>query len=363
MVVANPFAVGESDRSPSGGVVPVLDTNSLLNNSAVVIDGLKVNIVDTSSGQTLRSFETGGSFMWATLRASAGELLISDVTDGGVGRLSVYDVESGTELRQQIAMPNRVVSNLGYDPAMQLSTDEGTLFYESRTSICPQGGDSSACDVYSVGVIDLSKGVQVASVELPQNCGYGRLAPFGQSDTLITCPNVASVVTVRSSGAMEQLGSFTRPSYPAPVDGARGPNVVFGGVVQDSPFMLFSDGSILSTDGSDSALLPADQRVDIWSSSQTASGTLVVAYAERSNLVYDKSGMPTVRGILIVDPLHPRGAVNYSFEDGISYVYPISDNRLALLNRDAGTIQVDSITPSGLVTDQNFSASAYWIAK
>jgi hypothetical protein len=248
-------------------------------------------------------------------------------------------------------MRERVVSTSGYDPGMALSADERTLYYESRVSpSCPSGGDAAACDVYSIVLIDLDTGAPTTATSIPPNCGYGRLAPLGEADVLVTCPYTSETYDVLSSGATEKIATFLG-GYP----------VVFGGKVDGRPFLLAGDGRVLFDDGTTVRILDSSQHIEQWSSTQLASGALLVAYSGAEE-TYDNTGMPMVESVQIIDPLQPAFAKSYALPADISYVYPLPGDRLALLNRNAATIEIDALTPTGLAKERTFPSDATWIA-
>jgi hypothetical protein len=65
---------------------------------------------------------------------------------------------------------------------------------------------------------------------------------------------------------------------------------------------------------------------------------------------------------LIINPLQSAFAKSYALPADISHVYSLPGDRLALLNRNAATIEIDSLTPAGLAKERTFPSDATWIA-
>ncbi len=332
------------------GEAGVLDSDDLRNDSALTISGNSIGVVSLTSGQSLRTVAPGGDSPWAVLRPSAKQLLVSDVTQDG-GRLRIYAIERDPTLVREVPMTARLLSTSGYDPAMALSADERTLYYESVIQPnCPRGSDAAVCDIYAIQLINLETGNTTEASGLPANCGYARLAPLGGTDALVTCPYTSDTYEAHSSGLVEKIAKFLG-GYP----------VIFGGYTHDRPFLLSGDGRVLFDDDTSVRLLQAGQRVESWSSWQLPSGDLLVAYSGGEE-AYDDIGFPMVQGVLIVDPLETESAKDYTLPADTSYVYPLPGKRLALLNRNAGTIEIDALTADGLVKERQFASDATWIA-
>ena len=252
---------GSSDSPPAQPLgktnlsAPVRLTPSQVAQDAVLsVSGLSVSVVDTKSGQELADVTPGGSFIWATLRPSANQLLVSDVLDDGTSRLLTYDLSTGENLSTN-PLANRAVSTFGFDQRFVLNDTGSLLFYLARADRCPTGGDAAYCDVHSIGIVDVEKGTTIRSAELPTNCGYAQIVPSEGDSVVVTCRNIARLVRVASDATVTAIASFDFPSLVPDRNGAASANAVIGDTLGAASYMVFDDGTVKWDNGNTTDIL------------------------------------------------------------------------------------------------------------
>lgn len=151
--------------------------------------------------------------------------------------LRVVDLQNGLSTKIDIPLRDRIEYTV-FSPGLELSQDELYVYYLKRTSCSP----GPLCDDYSVGVIDLEAGREVASSSLPRNCGFALLMPQGASSVLAMCPEIGSLFQITSVGATVPVAAFKRPPREGAGEGALA-WPIYGGVVDDTYYMIFDDGT------------------------------------------------------------------------------------------------------------------------
>ena len=173
-----------------------------------------LSVTNANTGEVVGSIETA-AYPTALLRTSRLELLVSDIViDGGASfrpRLQIIDTSDGFSVKRTVPLPDRITYTI-FAPLMGLSTDNHLLYYRKRPEDC--AGPPELCHIFSVGVIEIDSGLEVAEATLPRNAGYALLVPHGSTSMLAMCPEISRIVEVSSGGAVAEVASFTPP----PVD-------------------------------------------------------------------------------------------------------------------------------------------------
>jgi hypothetical protein len=307
-----------------------------------------VRLLDLSNGQLLGTVQVGYNPM-AVLRKSKAELLVSDVTVEARGKarsiLRVLDLQNGLSTKAEIPLPNRIEYTI-FSPGLALSQNEFYAYYLKRASCSP----GPLCDEYSVGVIDLEAGKEVASASLPRNCGFALLTPRGASTVLAMCPEISSLFEITPAGVTTPLASFTRPPREAAGEGVLA-WPIYGGVVNNTHYMIFDDGTAQFQSGAGTDILKVDllpQRnlrfngIQRWQLDD-----------QRAILGFSEDAGEVMTGAILFDASVPALPRILRLPLGTGYLAPMGSSKIAALHQ-GGVSVIDLNT--GLETAGPFEA-------
>lgn len=215
-----------------------------------------ISVTNTVTGEVIGDVETA-AYPTALLRTSRAELLVSDIViHGGASlnpRLRIIDISDGFSVKRSIALPHRIAYTI-FAPTMTLSNDGLLIYYLKRTEECP--GPSELCDTFSIGIIELDTGLQVAEGILPRNAWYALLIPRGLASMLAMCPEISRIVEVTSDGAVSEVASFTPPTIDLGTGSGAFARPIYAGIsANQQPYMLFHNGTLKIDSGATLHLL------------------------------------------------------------------------------------------------------------
>lgn len=222
-------------------------------------------------------------------RQSQHELLVS--YGGADSSLLVFDTANRLALKEQINLPNRINYNVYAPYGMALSGDQQHLFYLAQQSHaelpeCNQPHSNAAvCDLVSVAIVDLARGMVTSQTALPQDCGYASLNPVGATDVIATCTNTDPIQEINAQGQIVKHDNMS----------GRG---LFGFLTAQGGFAaVLRDGTVVTHnhDGtySRTAALPAGAQVDPTSQ--------VAMYAEGQLFIPYSSNQKNTKGFVLFD--------------------------------------------------------------
>ncbi|MCH8815472.1 MAG: hypothetical protein IH957_10335, partial [Chloroflexi bacterium] len=291
-----------------------------------------IHLASASTGEAFGSVQTT-AYPSALLRKSRSELLTSDVVidaeQNANARLQVLDLSDGLAVKQTIPLPHRIAYTI-FSPPMTLSQDERYLYYLKRTEECE--GPTELCDVFSVGVIDLQIGIEIASGILPRHSGYALLIPLGSSNMLAMCPEISQLVEISTSGAVTEIAAFTPP----PVDlgtgtGAFARPIYAGITVGGLPFMLFHDGTVKLGTGPNGG-----QSIGLLSQQNSVFNGITRWHLGegRAILGLDNDFSGELTGAILFDSAHPGRAEFLSLPDGTTFLAPLAEGKIVAMAGD-----------------------------
>ncbi len=159
----------------------------------------QVRLLSSTSGDEVGRVLTSWGQM-ATIRRSAGELLISDVVpvDGGRGkrvRLLVFDLNGGLQLKRELELKNRLEYTI-FSQRIHLSPDETVLYYETHDYVA---------ELWDVGIVRLdSPAASIADVTFPKTCFFPTMDVTAAGAT-VACRN-GDIYLATPSGAVTHIG-------------------------------------------------------------------------------------------------------------------------------------------------------------
>jgi hypothetical protein len=226
-------------------------------------DAPTITWVDTDLGAVTAIIAVSGASPGVAVRASAGELLVSDTE--GEGRLLVFDMANGLALKASIDLPGQINSITGLSP-LQLSGDEKTLLYTRRAappvepncSVTSISGGTFPCDSYVLVAVSFESETPYISGSLVVESGCRpAVFPSGDSDFAVRCVD-GSVLMVNadldilsrvSLAAAAEAGSLHPQSNSLPFHAP----LTYAGLTANGDLLgLFRDGwgVELASDGS-----------------------------------------------------------------------------------------------------------------
>ena len=325
----------------------------------------QVSVIDAASGVVRGTIATGYT-PWVSTRASHHELLVSQAFGPGPGEndptLRIYDLNDITRTPRVIAMPGRSSQiPVTYTPSMALSADENLLYYETRSSQCPDGGDAALCDVPGIAVIDLDAGTQVGQASLSVGCSPALIRPIGASDVLAMCEQSSgsghSLITRASPSGSAQVAEFPLRI----VDGNQQRVDGFGVTADGAYYVAYRDGGVAVSDGRVVAdLIPAGARLGLDTGSRIGAAGTLFAYGAGSGGAYDS--------LLIFRTDDPASSRQIKLPFSVSDVAAIDEHRVALLpaTDDHQTpsmrlVVFDLVSEAIVGTETALPASAQWL--
>ena len=325
-------------------------------------------LIDPLAGIVIGSVDSGYK-PGVLLRRTSEQLLVSQSFGPGLGRadessLAVFDLDDLSSPSAIIPMPGRP-SYTVYSPYAVLSRDERYLYYPRVASICPDGGDSAVCDKWSVGIIDLDAGKQVAQAEIGLGC-----APRIQVDSqvedaaLVTCGNVAmslveftpdvvGLMRISPDGTTSELGAFPgrRP------DGAIG-SVLFAGVRADGTyFAVYKYGAVFNAGGEEAVidLLPEeDGEFGFNTGAALGSEGYLLASRARSDHYFSH--------VLVLNAAEPEVFQTFEVPFPFDHLALIDDRHVALLHSFGYEISILDIETGSVTSALTLSRSVEWLS-
>lgn len=338
-------------RGAAGTTATGVDTR-LAPRSAVAAfneDGSEITLVNPDDGSTL-GHVTAGYRPSVVVRASADQVLISQSfgpgPDAPTPTLKIFSLHNLTTPIVTLAMPDRATP-IVYFPAMVLSADEQFLYYVKIRSSCPAGGDptstsggGSACDLPSIGVVDLNSDREVGAAELPVGCSFPELARVSASEALATCQTSSVILTrVSAAGTAQEVARFpmrtgARPANPVIADLDRNGNY----------YVLYRDGVLLrSPDDPGTQLLkrPGDD-IGFNTPSLTDNNLWVAAYG---------SGDGAYDGLLVMSRDDPSDVQTIQLSPSIDFVTAWRSNSVVLLREGISRAAIFDLTTRVVTRD------------
>jgi hypothetical protein len=253
----------------------------LVPRSAVAVfneDGSEITLLNPDAGSTL-GHVTAGYRPSVVVRSSADQVLISQAfgpgSDAGTPTLTIFSLHDLTTPIVTMAMLDRATPVVYY-PVMLLSADEQFLYYVKIKSGCPGG---EACDLPSIGVIDLDSDKEIGIAALPVGCSLPELTRVGASDALATCQKSSVILTrVSANATSQEVARFPIRTDPRTTGPA---NPVIADLDRDGNYyVLYRDGVLLRSpdDAGTQLLKQASDDIGFNTASLTDTNLWVAAY-------------------------------------------------------------------------------------
>lgn len=304
-------------------------------------DGSEITLLNPDGGTPL-GHVTAGYRPSVVVRSRADQALISQAFGPGpdiaTPTLSVYSLHDLTAPILTLAMPDRATPVVYY-PVMLLSADEQFLYYVKIKSGCPGG---EACDLPSVGVIDLSRDQEVGVAALPVGCSFPELTRIGTSDALATCQKSSVILTrVSAFGTAQEVARFpmridpltTGPAHPVLADQDRDGNY----------YVLYRDGMLLrSPDDPGTRLINRPGDIGCNTPSLTDTELWVAAYG---------SGDGDYTGLLVVSRENPSEIQTIPLAQPVVFVTAWRTSSVLLLRRASSQAEIFDVTSRAVVRD------------
>ena len=239
-----------------------------------------------------------------------------------------------------------------YSPHGILSRSERYLYYSRRTSICPNGGDTSVCDEWSIGIIDLTAGEQIAQAKVGLGCAPQFEGDSQFEDTvLVTCgkvaatsvqstPDVVRLFRVSPDGETSELGTFSRRTT------NWASSVLFAGPREDGTyFAVYNDGAVLDGGGEEvvADLLP-EENGEFGFNTGASLGSEGYVLAFRTRFEH------TFSGVMVLNATAPESFRTFDLPFPFEHLAPIDERRVALLHGAGFQVSVLDIE-TGRVSD------------
>ena len=323
-------------------------------------------LIDLLAGVVIGSVDAGYN-PEVLRRRTSGQLLVSQTSGPGPARaeepsLIVYELDDLSAPSAIIPMPGRP-SFIG-SPHSVLSRDERYLYYARVTSICPKGRDAEGCDEWSIGVIDLDAGAQVAQADIILGCVPRMVVdPQREETALVACgdagrtsveftPDAVRVLRIGPDGKASQLGAF-----PGRRTGNWIKSVVFAGMRADGTyFAVYDDGAVFNSGGEKAVadLLPEeDGQFDL---NRDAS------LRDRYLLEFGFGLNHTISGVVLLDAAAPEDARKFKLPFAFQHVAPFDERRVALLHGDGFEVSVLDVETGGVSNAMTLPERVEWLA-
>lgn len=275
---------------------------------------------------------------WVLLRPSRQEVLVSEAfdRDSSTPSLDVYRLHDLQHPTRVIDMPARASQiPVTYFRGMALSGDERLLFYGQVRSQCPEGGDAEACDVTSLGIIDLDAGRLVAEAPLGVGCGLAAPHPVGDRDAMVMCASGgtdAVISRVSADGGVTRVATFPERRTDSQT---LGPDE-FGFARDGAYYVVYRDGLVATSDGRTlGPLVPPDKLVGLDTFAPMQDGSTMVLFGDsRSHGAYN--------GVVIFRSDDPTQSRRSDLPFSVLDAAPLDNRRIALLKTEADNAETSS---------------------
>lgn len=324
-------------------------------------------LIDPLAGVVLGSVDAGYR-PEALLRRTTGQLLVSQAfgpgrMDPDESSLAFFDVNDLSS-PSRMAMPG-LPSFIFYAASATLSVHERYLYYPRSRGICPEGGDGNLCTDWSIAVIDLDAGEQVAQAEIGVGCvPQIRVDPQTEETVLVTCgsvgrtsveftPDAVRLLRISPDGAASELGSFP---------GRRTANwiksVLFAGTREDGTyFAVYNDGAIFNAGGEQAVadLLP-DKDWEFGFNTGSALGSKRYLLASRARFNH------TFSTVVILNAAAPEDFQTFDVPFAFEHLAPIDERHIALLHGDGHEVSVLDIETGKVTRALTLPEGVEWLS-
>ncbi len=326
-------------------------------------------LIDPLAGDVIGSVDSGYT-PEVLLRRTSGQILVSQAFGPGRAQadesnMAVFDLDDLSAPSAIIPMPGRP-SYIVYVPHAVLSRDERYLYYPRATSICPEGGDAALCTDWSIAVIDLDAGEQVAQADIGLGCAPRLLMdPQMENSALVTCgsvprtslveftPDAVRLLRISPDGAASELAAF-----PA----RRGANwiksVLVAGIRKDGTYSaVYNDGSVFNAGGEEpiADLLP---EVDWEFGFNTGPMLGNDCYLLASRARFDHS----FSGVVVLNAAAPEEFQTFELPFAVQHVAPLDEWRIALLHGDGSEVSVLDVETGRVSDTMTRPARVEWLS-
>ena len=325
-------------------------------------------LIDPLAGRVMGSADSGYT-PEALLRHTSGQLLVSQAFGPGPAQadeasLTVFDLNDLSSPSAIIPMPG-LPSFIGYARSAVLSRDERYLYYPRSRGICPEGGDGNLCTDWSIAVIDLDVGEQVAQAEIGVGCTPRiHVEPKAEQTVLVTCgsagrtlveftPDAVRFLRIGPDGAATALGAFP---------GRRTANwiksVLFAGQRADGTyFAVYNDGAVFDAGGEEAVadLLPEEDGQFGYNTGATlGSEGYLLAFGARFN--------PAILGVVVLNAAAPEDVRTFDLPFAFQHVAPLDERRVALLHGDGLEVSVLDIETGRVSNAMTLPERVGWLS-
>jgi hypothetical protein len=335
-------------RGAPGATATVVDT-PLAPRSAVAAfneDGSEITFLNPDTGSTL-GHVTAGYRPSVVVRSSADQVLISQAfgpgPDAATPALKIFSLRDLTTPIGTLAMPDRATP-IVYYPVMVLSADEQFLYYVKIRSSCPAGGDAtstsgggSACDLPSIGVIDLNGDHEIGAAALPVGCSFPELTRVGASDALAICQTSSVILTrVSATGTAQEVARFPMRTDPRTTGPANPIIADLDG--HGNYYVLYRDGVLLrSPDDPGTQLLKGpDDDIGFNTPSLTDTDLWVAAYGSGDSGAYN--------GLLVISRDNPSDVRTIQLAPPVVFVTAWRSSSVVLLRTGSSQAAIFDLT-------------------
>lgn len=352
-------AASQTPEAQAIGRAPIIGINQT---------GGPLALIDPIKGVVTGSVDSGYT-PEVLFRRRSGQLLVSQAFGPGPARadeptLAVYDLDDLSAPSTIIPMPGRP-SYIVYSPYAVLSRDERYLYYPRATSICPEGGDGNLCTDWSIAVIDLDAGEQVAQAEIGVGCAPRiRSDPQTENAALVTCgsvamslveftPDAVKLLRISPDGAISELGAFPGRRTAGWIK-----SVLFAGQRADGTyFAVYNDGAVFNEDGEEAVadLLPEEDR-------QFGFNTGAALGSERYVLAFGARFDHMFSGVIILNAGAPEVFQTFDMPFAFEHLAPLDERRITLLHGDGFEVSVLDVETGNVTSALTLSEGVEWLS-
>ena len=349
-------ACGGSQTDESKAVPQTPERQAMSNMLVIGMNqaGERLPLIDPLAGVVIGSVDSGYN-PEVLLRRTSGQLLVAqasgpDPAHADEASLAVFDLNDLSAPSAIIPMPGRP-SFIGA-PHSVLSRDERYLYYARVTSTCPIGRDAEGCDEWSIGIIDLDAGEQVAQAGLSLGC-RPRIVVDSQAEetALVTCgdagrtsvefaPDAVRLLRIGPDGETSELGAF-----PGRRTGNWIKSVVFAGVRADGTyFAVYDDGAVFNSGGEEATtdLLPEEDGQFELNRDASLRDRYLLEFGFGLNHI--------ISGVVLLNVAAPEDARTFGLPFAVQHVAPLDERRIALLHGDGFEVSVLDVE-TGQISD------------
>jgi hypothetical protein len=241
-------------------------------------------------GRTAVLFGNGGEVI-ATVQLSPGppQMLLRDSAQQVLaianGHIDMLDMNGNLASIATLRLVDPLVP-ASYYPHVRLAADGSALYYGSRyadLSACPTGGDTDACDEWSVRIVQMTdRGFgDEFKFAIPDGCGSLAINPRSGSDAIVVCGAFMNVTVINSSGQPTGSADFSRLQRMDPHPTRS--HMILGSEIglelpDGSLGLLMSDGTVVDESGA-RQVFPEGKRVLY--AEQSAAGVVVASLRDQ----------------------------------------------------------------------------------